>query len=323
MKKWLTALAIVSPLVVPSVALADNWPAKPVRWLVPYPAGGGSDFLARTIGQVWAEKIGQPVVVDNKPGGNTGIAAADVTRAAADGYTIMSADNGTLTFNPVLYQQLPYAPEKLAPITLMGRFPMILVVTPDLPVRNVQEFIAYAQKHQDKGGINYASAGAGSPHHLAMELMRTKLGLTMTHAPYRGAAPALADVAGGQVPAMMVDMAAGSAFLQGAKVRPLAVAHTQRLPQLPDVPTFAELGHAGIEAAALVGLATTQGTPQSVIDKINKTVVAAIKDPGVSQKLIEFGVEPVGNTTEEYNALLQAEAQRWRPLIKELGISLD
>lgn len=205
----------------------------------------------------------------------------------------------------------------------MGRFPMILVATPDLPVRNVQEFIAYAQQHQDKGGINYASAGAGSPHHLAMELMRTKLGLKMTHVPYRGAAPALADVAGGQVPAMMVDMAAGSAFLQGSKLRPLAVAHTKRLPQLPDVPTFAELGHEGIEAAALVGLATAKGATDQVIEQINKTVVAAINDPGVNKKLIEFGFEPVGSTTQEYNALLQSKAQRWQPLIKELGISLD
>src|SRR5690606_18923666 len=199
-------------------------------------------------------RIGQPVVVDNKPGGNTAIGASDTARAAPDGYTMLSADNGTLVFNPVLYKQLSYDPARdLAPVSLMGKFPMILVVGPASKATDVKAFIDEARGKQS--GMNFASAGAGSPHHLAMELFKGETGLSnMAHVPYRGAARALADLAAGQVPAMMVDMAAGAGFIKAGKVRPLAVANPTRLPQLPDVPTFAELGYKNVEAAALVGL---------------------------------------------------------------------
>nr|WP_238946268.1 tripartite tricarboxylate transporter substrate binding protein [Vandammella animalimorsus] len=300
---------------------AADWPNQSLRWLVPYPAGGGSDFLARTIGQSLSTRIGQAVVVENKPGGNTGIAASEAARAAADGHTMMSADNGTLVFNPALYQKLVYDVKDLAPVTLMGRFPMILVTSPELPAKDLAEFTALVKNSAN--GFNYASAGAGSPHHLAMELFRTQAKLEMTHAPYRGAAPALSDVASGQVPAMMVDLAAGAGFIRSGKVRPLAVAHSQRLAQLPEVPTFAELGLQGVEAAALVGLAVPAATPKDTIAALNRAVVETIREPQVEKKLIEFGIEPVGNTPEEYAALLESETTRWHRLIRELGISLD
>ncbi|MGE8319455.1 MAG: Bug family tripartite tricarboxylate transporter substrate binding protein [Comamonas sp.] len=300
----------------------DAYPSKPIHWLVPYAAGGGSDFLARTIGQALSVQAKQPVVVDNKPGGNTAIAAAETARAAADGYTVLSADNGTLIYNPVLYKTLSYNPSKdLAPVTLMGRFPMILVANPNAGFADAKDFIAKAKAN--KQGLNYASAGAGSPHHLAMELLKVEAGLTLVHAPYRGAAPALADVAGGQVPAMMVDLAAGAGFIKGGKVKPLAVANAKRLPQLPDVPTFAELGLAKVEAAALVGMVAPAKTPAPVIVALNKQVVAAINEPAVKQKLIDFGVEPVGNTPEQFQALITSESTRWQKLIKDLNITLD
>ncbi|MDO4723384.1 MAG: tripartite tricarboxylate transporter substrate binding protein [Comamonadaceae bacterium] len=300
---------------------AADWPSQSLRWLVPYPAGGGSDFLARTIGQSLSTRIDQAVVVENKPGGNTGIAASEAARAAADGHTMVSADNGTLVFNPALYQKLVYDVKDLAPVTLMGRFPMILVTSPELPAKDLAEFTVLVKNSAN--GFNYASAGAGSPHHLAMELFRTQAKLEMTHAPYRGAAPALSDVASGQVPAMMVDLAAGAGFIRSGKVRPLAVAHSQRLAQLPEVPTFAELGLQGVEAAALVGLAVPAATPKDTIAALNRAVVETIRDPQVEKKLIEFGIEPVGNTPEEYAALLESETARWHRLIRELGISLD
>nr|WP_231909760.1 tripartite tricarboxylate transporter substrate binding protein [Cupriavidus nantongensis] len=301
---------------------ADPYPAKPIRWIVPYAAGGGSDFLARTIGQGLSAKVGQPVVVDNKPGGNTAIGAAETARAAADGYTVLSADNGTLVFNPVLYKSLSYHPAKdLAPVTLLGRFPMILVVGAGSPAKTAKDFIAQAKSTQ--GGINYGSAGAGSPHHLAMELLKVEAGLPMTHAPYRGAAPALSDVAAGQVAAMMVDYAAGAGFIKGGKVRPLAVANATRLPQLPDVPTFAELGYARVEAAALVGMVVPAGTPPEVINTLNKDVVAAIREPAVNKRLVDFGVEPVGNTPAQFSELLRSESGRWTKLIRDLKITLD
>ncbi|PAT38910.1 ABC transporter substrate-binding protein [Vandammella animalimorsus] len=321
MKKLLAALCLAAPLLQPMPSAAADWPSQSLRWLVPYPAGGGSDFLARTIGQNLSARIGQAVVVENKPGGNTGIAASEAARAAADGHTMVSADNGTLVFNPALYQKLVYDVKDLAPVTLMGRFPMILVTSPELPAKDLAEFTALVKSSAN--GFNYASAGAGSPHHLAMELFRTQAKLDMTHAPYRGAAPALSDVASGQVPAMMVDLAAGAGFIRSGKVRPLAVAHSQRLAQLPEVPTFAELGLPGVEAAALVGLAVPAATSKETIAALNRAVVETIREPQVEKKLIEFGIEPVGNTPEEYAALLESETARWHRLIRELGIALD
>ncbi|MDF3889227.1 tripartite tricarboxylate transporter substrate binding protein [Cupriavidus basilensis] len=310
------------PLLAASASAETAFPSKPVRWVVPYAAGGGSDFLARSIGQALSARLGQPVVVDNKPGGNTAIAAAETARSPADGYTVLSADNGTLVFNPALYKTLSYNPVKdLAPVTLLGRFPMILVVGPGMNVSNVQEFIARARSKA--GGIDYASAGAGSPHHLAMELLKVEAGLNMVHAPYRGAAPALADVAGGQVPAMMVDLAAGAGFIKGGKVKALAVANPTRLPQLPDVPTFAEAGYKNVEAAALVGMVVPAATPPDIIATLNKQVVAAIKEPAVNKRLVDFGVEPVGNTPAQYAELLRSETTRWHKLIRDLKITLD
>ena len=321
-KKLLSATLLILTVVANPAAAQQAFPAKPIRWLVPYAAGGGSDFLARTIGQTLSTQVGQPVLVDNKPGGNTALAAAETARAPADGYTVLSADNGTMVFNPALYKTLTYSPTKdLAPVTLMGRFPMILVVGSGSDATSAKDFIAKAKAKP--GGFNYASAGAGSPHHLAMELLKVEAGLFMVHVPYRGAAPALADVVGGQVPAMMVDLAAGSGFIKGGKVRALAVANATRLPQLPDVPTFAELGFKNVEAAALVGMVVPAATPADVIATLNRQVVAAINDPAVNKRMTDFGVEPVGNTPAQFGELLRAETTRWHKLIRDLKITLE
>lgn len=315
----ITAIALLGGTVA---AHAQSYPAKPIRWVVPYPAGGGSDFLARTIGQQLSQQISQPVTVDNKPGGNTAIAASEVARSAADGYTILSADNGTMVFNTALYSKLTYNPEKdLTPVTLMGRFPMILVVGPNSDVKDAKDFVAKAKAAPGK--ISYGSADAGSPHHLAMELLKVNSGLHMVHIPYRGAAPALTDLAGGQVNAMMVDLAAGAGFIKGGKVRPLAVANPTRLPQLPDVPTFAELGFKGVEASAQVGIVAPANTPADTVAALQKQVATAIQQPAIRQKLIDFGIEPVGSTPQQYAELIRTEVQRWHQLIREQKISLD
>jgi tripartite-type tricarboxylate transporter receptor subunit TctC len=322
-KKLATAALVAAPMVVAfAPAQAASWPDQPVRWIVPYPAGGGSDFLARTVSSGLDPLVSQPVVVENKPGGNTSIAASDVARATPNGYTMMSADNGTLVFNSALYKSLSYDPVKdLAPVTLMGRFPMIMVVDPKAGLNTVADVVKRAKS--DPAGMNFASAGAGSPHHLAMELFKTELGLNMTHIPYKGAAPSLTDVAGGQVPVMMVDLAAGAGFIKGGKVKPIAVANPTRLPQLPDVPTFAELGYPKVVASADVGVVTTAGTPADVIAAMNEKIVKALKTPEINQKLIDFGIQPVGNSPAEYAQLLKSETQRWHKLIKDLGIKLD
>jgi tripartite-type tricarboxylate transporter receptor subunit TctC len=321
-RRLIVALAAVPLALAGGAVLAQSYPSKPIRWVVPYPAGGGTDFLTRTLGQQLSTQVGQPVVVDNKPGAGTALAASEVARSAPDGYTVMTADNGTLVFNQFLYKKLSYNPEKdLTPITLMGRFPMILVVAQGSDVKDAKDFIAKAKA--SPGKFSYASAGAGSPHHLAMEMLKVTAGLHMVHIPYRGAAPALGDLVGGQVQVMMVDMAAGSGFIKGGKVRPLAVANDQRLPQLPNVPTFAELGYKGFEASAQVGLAGPAGLPNEVRDVLQKQVAAAIQTPAIKQKLIEFGIEPVGSTSQAYAELLQKERARWQKVIKEQGLTLD
>lgn len=306
-----------------ALAQAQAYPAKNIRWIVPYPAGGGSDFLARTIGQQLSTQVGQTVIIDNKPGGNTAIGASEVARAAADGYTILSADNGTMVNNTALYSKLTYNPDKdLTPVTLMGKFPMILVVGPSASdIKDAKDFIARAKAKP--GSVSYGSAGAGSPHHLAMELLEVSAGLDMVHVPYRGAAPSLADLAGGQIPAMMVDLAAGAAFIKSGKVRPLAVANATRLAQLPDVPTFAELGMKDVEAAAQVGIVAPAGTPPAVVNALQKQVAQAINTPAIKQKLIDFGIEPVASTPQEYADLNKREIARWHKVIKEQKISLD
>lgn len=323
MKKIFTACLLALPVLFAAPLVhAQAYPAKPIRWLVPYPAGGGSDFLARTVGQALSVQVAQPVLVDNKPGGNTAIAASETARAAPDGYTILSADNGTMVFNSALYSKLSYNPEKdLAPVTLMGRFPMILVVGPASDAKTAKDFIAKAKA--SPGSVNYGSAGAGSPHHLAMELLKVEAGLHMVHIPYRGAAPALADLAGGQIPAMMVDMAAGAAFIKSGRIRPLAVANATRLPQFPDIPTFAELGLKNVEAAALVGIVAPAGTPPEVINTLQKQVSAVISQPAIKQKLMDFGIEPVGSTPQQFADLLRTETVRWHKLIKTQKITLD
>ncbi|HVL76942.1 MAG TPA: tripartite tricarboxylate transporter substrate binding protein [Noviherbaspirillum sp.] len=323
MKRLFAACVLALPVLAATApAMAQSFPSKPIRWLVPYPAGGGSDFLARTVGQQLSEQIKQPVIVENKPGGNTAIAAQETARSAPDGYTILNADNGTMVFNTALYSRLVYDAEKdLVPVTLVGRFPMILVVGPGSDAKDLKDFIEKAKAKP--GSFTFGSAGAGSPHQLAMELLKVNAGLDMLHVGYRGAAPALADLAGGQIQAMMVDLAAGAAFLKSNRVRPLAVANATRLPQLPDVPTFAELGFKDVEAAALVGVVARAGTPPEVVNTLYKQLSTAINTPSVRERLVEFGIEPVANTPQQYAQLLTQERQRWHKLIRDQKITLD
>jgi tripartite-type tricarboxylate transporter receptor subunit TctC len=319
MSRLLLALASI---VVIGAAHAQTYPTKSIRWIVPYPAGGGSDFLARTLSVPLGKQVNQTIVVENKPGGNTAIAANDIINSPADGYSILSADNGTMVFNSALYTKLSYNPEKdLIPVTLMGKFPMILVVAEDSPIKDAKDFIAKAKA--SPGKFNYGSAGTGSPHHLAMELLKVTTGIYMVHAPYRGAAPALADLVGGQINAMMVDMAAGAGFIKGGKVRPLAVANATRLPQLPNVPTFNELGIKGVEASAQVGVVVKAGTPPETVLELQKQISTAIQTPEINKKLTDFGIEPVGSTSQQYSNLIQSETKRWHKLIKDQKITLD
>ncbi|MDR6520504.1 tripartite-type tricarboxylate transporter receptor subunit TctC [Variovorax paradoxus] len=317
----MTALA-AAPWLPRTAKAQFAYPSKSIRWIVPYQAGAGTDIVARTIGAQLAIDWGQSVSIENRAGGNTALGAIEAARAPADGYTLLSADSGTLVFNPALYRNLSYNPSRdFAPVTLLGRLPMVLLVGPASGVKDAPAFIDDARAFPGK--VSYASAGTGSPQHLSMELLEREAGLEMVHVPYRSAAAAVADVAGGQLPVMMCDLAASRRFIQSGRLRPLAVANPSRLAQLPRVPTFAEIGLPRVEAAALMGLVVPANTPGEIVSRLQQSVASAIHNPAVQRRLSEYGVEPAGDTPSRFAALLQGESARWHPLIRDLNLSLD
>lgn len=313
-------LALLSAVAAPAALAA--YPEKPVEWVVPYPAGGGADVVARTLAEAMGKSLGQTLIVNNKPGAATNIGADYAAKAKADGQVILTADTATLAANPWLYTKISYKAEQdLAPVGLIARFPMLLVVNPSVPVKTYKEFLAWAVR-QD-GGINYASPGAGSPHHLATELLREQTKLKLTHIPYRGAAPAVQDVVGGQVPFMFVDTAAGYPHIISGKLRAIAVASPARIKTFADVPTFAEQGLAGFEAYAWQGLTVPAGTPAPVIATLNKSLQEALNSTAVKARFQVLGLEALGGTPEQMRAYWKQELAKWGQVIKAANIKLD
>lgn len=296
--------------------------ARPIRWIVPFPTGAIADVVARAIGAQLTIDTGQPVQIENRPGGNTTLAALEAARAPADGHTVLSADNGMWVFNPALYRSLSYSPSRdFTPVTQLVRLPMVLLVGPASGVRDARAFIEDARAFP--GRFSFASAGNGSAQHLAMELLAREAGLEMVHVPYRSAGPALVEVAGGQLPFAMGELATARRFIQGGRLRVLAVANPARLVQWPGVPTFAELGLPKVEAAIFHGLVAPAGTPPEVVARLQRAVASALHNPVVQRRLAEAGVEPVGGTPAEFETLLARESARWHPLIRALKLSFD
>ena len=301
---------------------AQTYPDQQVRWVVPYPAGGGTDVLARTVAEALRPALGQQIVVDNRPGAATNIAGELVARAKPDGYTVMSADNAILAYNEHLFSRLPFSPDKdFSYIGAMARFPLALVVHPDFPARNLKDFIAYAKANPGK--VNYGSPGNGSPHHLAMEMFKNRTGTFITHIPYRGMAPAMQDVMGGQVPCMFLDLAGGLATMQSGKVRVLAIGSAKRAPSLPEVPTLAEAGLPNVEVYAFQGLLGPAGMPDAVVARLNSELNKALVSATVQKRAADFGMEVLPGTPAQFKAMARAEAVRWGPIIKSAGVRLD
>jgi tripartite-type tricarboxylate transporter receptor subunit TctC len=318
----LTSLAATAVASAAPWARAQSYPDQIIRWIVPYPAGGGTDVIARTLAEAMRATLGQQIVVDNRPGASTNIGAELVARARPDGYTIMSADNALLAFNEHLYTKLPFNPEKdFSYIGAIGKFPLVLVVSPGFPAKDLKSFLAYVKANP--GQVNYASPGNGSPHHLAMELFKARTGTFITHIPYRGAAPAMADVMGGQVPCMFLDLASGLSIMQSGKVRPLAIGTATRSKLLPDVPTLAEVGVPNTEVFAFQGLLGPAGLPGPVVTRLNGDLNRAFGDPSVQKRFNDFGMEAMPGTPQQFAALSRAEALRWGPIIQAAGIKLD
>lgn len=298
------------------------YPEKPIEWVVPYNAGGGSDVVARVVSEPMSKTLGQSIVILNKPGAATNIGADYVARAKADGYTILTADTATLAANPFLYKKLTYNVEKdFDTIGLMARFPLILVVNPKIPAKNLKEFIAWAKSQPQ--GVNYGSPGTGSPHHLATELFKMDTGLKLTHVPYKGAAPAVQDVMGGQVPFMFVDTAGGYQYIEAGKLVAIGVASPQRVPGFDKIPTLAEQGLKGFEAYAWQGIVAPDGTPKEAIDKLNKALNDALASPQVKERFKTLGLEAIPSSPQEMADYAKSEREKWGKVIKANHLTLD
>jgi len=299
------------------------YPNRPVHLIVPYPPGGGTDYFARLVGTAMAVPLGQSVIVENRPGAATIIGAEAVARAAPDGYTILLGDTATYAANKSLYAKLPYDPQKdFAPITLTGRFAIVLLVnTNKLKVGSVGELIEAAKRAP--GAIDYASPGVGSPFHLATELLANAAGIKLNHVPYRGIAPALQDLAGGQMGMMFVDFASARSQLTTPGIKALAVASAGEFAGLPGVPTVAASGFPGFEAWAWQGFVAPAATPADVIAKLQASYVAAIKDPEIVAKLTGAGIDILQSTPAEFAAYMRSETEKWDKVVKAANIRAD
>ncbi len=321
-RRRLLALAIATApfALLPSVTLAQS--DKPIEWVIGYAAGGGSDAVARTVAEAMSKSLGRSIVVNNKPGAATNIAADYVAKSKDFGNVMLTADFATLAANPTLFSKLPYDPVKdFAPVGLLARFPMILVVAPQVPAKDFKEFVAWVKSQPQ--GVSYASAGAGSPHHLATELLRERTGLKLQHVPYRGAALAVQDLMGGQVPFGLMDSASVQQHIASGKLRAIGVASPARIKTLGNIPTLAEQGLTGYEAYAWQGLVVPAGTSPDVVAKLSKALQEALDSTSVKARFQTLSLEALPGTPQQMSAYAAAERERWGKLIKANNIRLD
>jgi tripartite-type tricarboxylate transporter receptor subunit TctC len=322
MNRWMAMAVGVSFAAVSTLAAAQAWPAKPIKYVVPFAAGGTTDILARTISEKLSVALGQPVVVENKPGAGGGLGAAEVAKAAPDGYTIMGGTISTHAINATLYKSLPYDPVRdFAAITLIARVPNMLVINNDIPAKDVAELIALMKANPGKW--SFASSGNGTSQHLSGELFKGMAGVDMQHIPYKGSPPALTDVMGGQVSMTFDNITTAWPLAKGGKLRALAVTTAKRSPVSPEVPTLAESGLPGYEIGSWQGVFAPAGTPPEIVKRLNAEIVKIINSPDVQKKLLELGAEPVANSPEEFTALVKTEVVKWGDVVKKSGAKVD
>ncbi len=321
MHKQAKRLLALAALSFAASASAQSWPTQPIRWIVPYPAGGGADVVARTVASGLEKPLGQTIVVENRPGAATIIGATAVAQADPTGYMIGTADTGTLAFNPSLYAKLSYDPSKFTYIGGIAKFPLLLAVNVNSPFKTVDDVIQAAKK--EPGKLSAASAGAGSPHHLALELFKQRTGVNMLHVPYKGAAPAIQDLLGGQVDVMFIDLAAGLPNVKAGKLRVLASATPERVAALPDAPTMAEQGVPNFTAYAWQGLVAPAGLPDAVVKKLSTELETALNTPAIAQKMTDMGVMPMPMSPQAFKTYAEQERATWADVIKKANIKLE
>ena len=320
MLKALVAVGTWACVALPLQAQTPEWPSRPIRVIVPNPAGGTADNLPRMLSEALSQRLSQPVVVENRPGAAGNIGAEYVYNAEPDGYTWLAAPPPALTVNPSLYPKLNHDPSKFAPITVMATVPNALFVHPSLPVNTLQEFLAYAKAHPDR--LSYASQGNGSTAHLTAELFKLKTGLKIQHVPYKGDAPAVADLLAGHVQVMFGNVAAGMNHVRNGKLRVLAVTSPKRLPAHPQLPTVDEVVP-GVVAVTWFGIVAPPRTPVTITRRVAQMVSDILKTPEMIRKYTEAGADPVGNTPEEMDKWMREDAERWRAVIRAAQIKID
>ena len=314
--------AAVVLLSLAATARAADYPSRPVTLMVAFTPGGPSDVLARIVGKKMGELLGQPFVIENRPGAGGNIAADTVAHATPDGYTLLMGNNSILATNEALYKHITYSPQKdFIPITLIGTQANILVVNNDVPAKSLKELIALAKAQPGK--LNFASSGHGAAAHLAGELFKTEAKVDIVHVPYKGAAPALQDVIAGHDQMMFATAASVLGQINGGQVRAIAVTTIKRTTALPDLPTMDEAGLKGFEASTWHGLVAPTGTPPQVIATLHEAAIKALHDPGVEASLAKLGVDIVGDTPKEFEAYIKAEIPKWAAIVKASGATLD
>jgi tripartite-type tricarboxylate transporter receptor subunit TctC len=317
MTRFLAALAVAFTFGTPFTVFAQAYPTKPVRIIVPFAAGGPADFLMRMVGPKLSEAWGQPVIVDNRAGGNQVIGSEIVARSPPDGYTLLTTTGGA-TINVTLYPKLPYdIVRDFAPISLIAAGPNLAVIHPTVPARTLAEFITHARSKP--GQLVYASAGTGAPSHLAVELFKTMAKIDMVHVPYKGMAPGMIDLLGGQVQLAFPTISAGILHARAGKLRALGVTTAKRSAAAPDVPTIAEAALPGFEASNWYGIAAPAKTPQAVIRKIHGDIARALAMPDVRERMLNQGMDPTSNTPEEFSAHIKSEIIKWAKVVKASG----
>jgi tripartite-type tricarboxylate transporter receptor subunit TctC len=317
---WLRRIAALV-LCCPCLVMAQSFPNKPIKVLVPFPAGGTVDFFARTLAPKLSEALGQAVLVENRPGAGGNIATEAVAKATPDGYTLLMGSE-IVAINTSLYSKLNYDPLKdLAPIVLVGTVPNILIINPAVPANNVKELIALGKNKS--ANLSYASTGQGTSTHLSTELFKNMTGMEAVHVPYKGGPPAIADLLGGQVNMMFINMPTGIAHVRSGKVKILAVSSKKRVAQLPDVPTVEEAGVKGFVTYAWSGLFAPAGTPREVVTRLNNEVVKVLKMPAIREQLAGQGAEAVGDTPEEFGLFMRHEVAQWAHMVRTSGAKVD
>jgi tripartite-type tricarboxylate transporter receptor subunit TctC len=319
---WFSLMGSLCCALMQGNAQSQNYPSKPIRWVMPYPPGGSIDTVSRAVAQRLTERIGQQVVVDNRTGAGGTIGAEIAAKAAPDGYTIVNGGDGTLAVSPLLRKKLPYDPvNDFKPITQLVSITYVLAVHPSVPAKTVAEVMALAKAKP--GQLNYASGGVGSAPHMLGELFKFRTGADIVHIAYKGSAPAISELLGGHVQLMFTGLPSVLAQLKAGKLRGIAVTSAQRLPAVPELPTFTEAGVKSFEVSPWFGVLAPAGTPRAIVDRLYREFAAVLKEPPIRDFMNQRGVDPVGSSPAEFSAHIKAEIAQWKEVIDRAGIRAD